>query len=148
MAKVAKPCPACGAPIECYRNPLPTVDVIIEMADRCIVLIRRKNAPPGWAIPGGFVDYGESLEAAAVREAREETGLAVTLVRQFHTYSQPDRDPRHHSISTVFIAAASGNPVAADDAADIGVFGAHNLPAPLAFDHGKILADYFRQRGA
>lgn len=146
MAKVVKPCPACGAPIECYRNPLPTVDVIIELEDRGIVLIKRKNAPLGWAIPGGFVDYGESLEQAAIREAREETGLAVALVRQFHTYSQPDRDPRHHSISTVFIATASGTPVAADDAVDIGLFGTHNLPALLVFDHEKILADYFRQK--
>jgi len=102
------------------RNPLITVDALIEI-DGGIILIRRKNPPPGWAIPGGFVDYGESLEEAVVREMKEETCLDITLVRQFHTYSAPGRDPRHHTVSTIFIATATGSPEAADDAADIGI---------------------------
>ncbi|MFP7754576.1 NUDIX domain-containing protein [Thermodesulfobacteriota bacterium B35] len=134
-------CPNCGAEIPVYRNPVPTVDIIIETGGG-IVLIRRKNPPHGWALPGGFVDYGESFETAAVREAREETGLDVRLVRQFHTYSDPDRDPRQHTASTVFIATAEGTPVAADDAAQARIFTRDNLP-PLVFDHARIIADYF-----
>jgi len=122
------------------------VDIIIELKDDKIVLIRRKNPPFGWALPGGFVDYGESLEAAAIREAEEETGLKVRLIRQLHTYSDPDRDPRRHTITTVFIARADGSPRAADDAADIGIFDPDTLPQPLAFDHALILDDYFKQR--
>ncbi len=124
------------------RNPLPTVDIIIETL-KGIVLIKRKNPPYGWALPGGFVDYGESLEKAAVREALEETSLNVTLKEQFHTYSDPTRDPRHHTISTVYIAEADGRPNARDDAAEAGVFTEENLPERLAFDHQKILKDYF-----
>ena len=124
-------------------NPLPTVDIIIEIEKRGIVLIKRKNSPRGWALPGGFVDYGETLEAAACREAKEETGLEVELVRQLHTYSELTRDPRHHTITTVFIARSAGTPVATDDAEEIGIFTKENLPQPLMFDHGKILADYF-----
>lgn len=118
------------------------MDIIIEV-DAGIVLIKRKNPPPGWAIPGGFVDYGESVEEAAVREAKEETGLDVADLRQFHVYSDPSRDRRVHTISTVFIARAKGTPVAADDAADIGVFKQNELPDDLAFDHPQILSDYF-----
>jgi 8-oxo-dGTP diphosphatase len=128
-----------------YRNPVPTVDIIIKYTEG-IVLIRRKHPPPGWAIPGGFVDYGETLEAAAVREAKEETGLDVRLVRQFHSYSDPSRDPRQHTISTVFVAEASGTAAAGDDAADIGVFTRSGLPDGLAFDHKQILEDYFTGR--
>jgi len=124
------------------RNPLLTVDAIIEISGG-IILIKRKNPPPGWAIPGGFVDYGESLEDAACREAKEETGLDITLIRQFHTYSKPGRDPRHHTVSTIFIATASGTPVAADDAKDIGIFTRDSLPKDIAFDHRQILEDYF-----
>ena len=113
--------------------------------DGGIVLIERKYPPPGWALPGGFVDYGESFEAAAVREALEETGLQVTLLRQFHTYSDPGRDPRQHTASTVFIATATGTPVGADDAARAEVFTKDDLP-PLAFDHARILADYFQMK--
>ena len=127
------------------RNPFPTVDIIIELPGG-IVLIERKNPPHGWAIPGGFVDYGESLEQAAAREAKEETSLDVELIRQFHTYSDPDRDPRFHTVSTVFIARASGTPRAADDAAEIAVFAKDSLPEPLCFDHAKILDDYFNSR--
>jgi 8-oxo-dGTP diphosphatase len=125
------------------RAPLPTVDIIIEREGGGVVLIKRKNPPFGWALPGGFVDYGETLEQAAVREAKEETCLEVTSIRQFHAYSAPDRDPRGHTISMVFIARSSGEPRAADDAQEIGIFQPDQLPQPLAFDHGKILADYF-----
>ncbi|MCF8044312.1 MAG: NUDIX hydrolase [Desulfarculaceae bacterium] len=123
------------------RNPFPTVDIIIE-TEGGIVLIKRKNPPFGWAIPGGFVDYGESLEQAAKREAKEETRLDVHLVEQFHAYSEPGRDPRFHTVSMVFIATASGKPEAADDAGEACVFSAVELPETLAFDHGRILADY------
>jgi len=144
VIKTKKKCPKCGAEIEGYLNPLPTVDIIIELRGKGILLIKRKNFPMGWAIPGGFVDYGESVEDAAIREAKEETGLDVKLIRQLHTYSKPDRDPRHHAISTVFIAKARGNPSAADDAAEVGIFTMDNLPSPLVFDHKEILADYFK----
>lgn len=126
-----------------YRNPLLTVDIIIE-TEQGIVLIERKNPPHGWAIPGGFVDYGETLETAAIREAKEETSLDVRLTEQFHTYSDPSRDPRHHTVSTVFIAKGTGMLNAADDAKNTGVFKQDTLPSPLAFDHGQILSDYFR----
>lgn len=129
-----------------YRNPIPTVDVLIETAPDTVVLIRRKNPPHGWAIPGGFVDYGETLEDAARREAKEETGLDVQLVRQLHTYSDPARDPRKHTISTVFVARAQGTPVGDDDAAEARIFPRDALPSPLAFDHAAILEDYFHGR--
>lgn len=125
-----------------FRNPFPTVDIIIEV-EGGIVLIERKNPPHGWAIPGGFVDYGETVEAAAVREAKEETGLDVRLTGLLGVYSDPSRDPRHHTISTVFVASATGRPVADDDAADAGVFTENTLPDDIAFDHREILADYF-----
>jgi len=128
-----------------HRNPLVTVDVIIEMPGG-IVLVERTNPPPGWALPGGFVDYGESLEAAARREAAEETGLTVVLREQFHTYSEPDRDPRHHTVSTVFIASADGVPRGGDDARRAAVFAVDRLPLPLAFDHERIIKDYRRYR--
>lgn len=134
-------CPHCQGPIELYRNPVPTVDIIIEVDDQ-IVLIKRKNPPHGWALPGGFVDYGESYETAALREAEEETGLKVTNLQQFRTYSEPTRDPRQHTASTVFIAQADSAPTAGDDAAEAELFTKDTLPA-LAFDHGQILADYF-----
>ncbi len=142
--KIKRICPNCGAKLEIYHNPTPTVDIIIAVAGGGIVLIMRRNDPVGWAIPGGFVDYGESLEAAAVREAREETSLDVILEGQLRTYSRPDRDPRQHTISTVFMARAAGTPTAADDAAQIGVFTEDTLPEPLMFDHREILSDYFR----
>lgn len=130
-----------------HRNPVPTVDIIIEIqredGKEGIVLIKRKNPPHGWAIPGGFVDYGESLEEAAVREAKEETSLDVQLKTQLHTYSDPDRDPRQHTISTVFVASARGRPKAEDDAQEIGIFTKEEINFSLAFDHNKILTDYF-----
>jgi ADP-ribose pyrophosphatase YjhB (NUDIX family) len=127
------------------RNPLPTVDLIIESNDG-IILIKRKNPPAGWALPGGFVDYGESLEAAAIREAKEETSLEVDIVKQFHTYSDPERDPRHHTITTVFIARAKGRPSAGDDAKAAGIFRRENLPEQIAFDHREIINDYYSGR--
>ncbi len=139
-------CPNCGVRISCYKNPLPTVDIIIEV-EGGIVLIKRKNEPLGWALPGGFVDYGESLEQAAIREAREETGLAVQLIRQLHSYSDPRRDLRHHTITTVFIASAVGLPEAGDDAGQARIFAKESLPA-LVFDHDKIVADYCRNAAA
>lgn len=132
-----------------YRNPTPTVDIIIELVDRPhrpIILIERKNPPLGWAIPGGFVDYGESVETAAVREAQEEIGLQVELIEQFHVYSDPNRDPRKHTLSVVFIATATGEPQAADDAKNLGIFQAWDVPSNLCFDHDKILRDYWHYR--
>ncbi len=133
-----------------HRNPVPTVDIIIEITrndgKRGVVLIERKNPPFGWAIPGGFVDYGETLEQAAIREAKEETSLNIRLKHQMHTYSEPDRDPRQHTISTVYIAEAEGTPVAQDDAKNTGIFTEEEIVFPLAFDHRAILADYFQQR--
>ena len=128
-----------------FKNPIPTVDIIIELkGSRGIVLIERKNPPLGWAIPGGFVDYGETLEEAAIREALEETSLKVKLKCQLHSYSNPARDPRFHTISTLFAAEADGIPKAKDDAKGIGIFKEDNLPQPLVFDHKEILKDYFR----
>ncbi len=144
MSRKTIQCPKCQAEIVVYRNPIPTVDIIIEIESKGIILIKRKNFPYGWAIPGGFVDYGESLEEAAIREAKEETDLDVELTRQFHAYSAPNRDPRHHTISTVYIAKAKGIPKAKDDALEVGTFSESNLPDKIAFDHRSILQDYFK----
>ena len=177
-------CPNCGKMVEKYRNPFPTVDIIIQMGSGYsagneessasvtnrisetdslkrriispqetdkhkqkagIVLIKRKNPPFGWALPGGFVDYGESLESAAKREAEEETSLKVELLYQLGAYSDPSRDPRHHTISVVFVGRATGMPKAADDAIDVGIFDRHSLPILMAFDHKEILRDYFKR---
>ncbi len=132
-----------------YRNPIPTVDIIIEMSDRPhrpIVLIERLNEPYGWAIPGGFVDYGEPVEVAARREAQEETGLAIELIEQFQVYSDPSRDPRKHTMSVVFIAEAKGEPQAGDDAKGLALFEFWRVPENLCFDHDRILRDYWRYR--
>ncbi|MGK7930078.1 MAG: NUDIX domain-containing protein [Microcystaceae cyanobacterium] len=132
-----------------YRNPTPTVDIIIELIDqphRPIILIERKNPPYGWAIPGGFVDYGESVETAAIREAKEEVSLHIKLIEQFQVYSDPQRDPRQHTLSIVFIATATGVPKAADDAKTLKIFDLWELPPQLCFDHGKILKDYQQYR--
>jgi 8-oxo-dGTP diphosphatase len=132
-----------------YRNPTPTVDIIIELIDRPhrpIIAIERLNPPHGWALPGGFVDYGESLETAAIREAKEEIGLDVQLLEQFYVYSTPDRDPRQHTISMVFIATATGEPIAQDDAKSVGIFTRWEIPPQLCFDHGQIIADYWQYR--
>jgi 8-oxo-dGTP diphosphatase len=127
-----------------FRNPAPTVDAVILLPGDRVVLVRRKNPPHGWAIPGGFVDEGERLDQAAAREASEETGLPVTLLEQFHSYSDPARDPRRHTISTVYLAAASGEPLGGDDAAEARAFAWDALPEPIVFDHREILADVRR----
>lgn len=136
--------------MEKHKNPIPTADIIIEITRQDgregIILIERKNPPFGWALPGGFVDYGETLEQAAVREAKEETSLDISLKSQLHTYSDPGRDPRKHTISTVFIAAAKGKPIAQDDAQKIGIFTEEEITFSLAFDHSQILNDYFRRK--
>lgn len=126
-------------------NPVPTVDIIIEV-NNDIILIKRKNPPYGWALPGGFIDYGESAESAAIREVKEETNLDITQLKQFHVYSDPKRDPRFHTITVVFIAQAKGTPKAKDDAVEIGMYNKNNLPEDIAFDHKKILNDYFEKR--
>jgi 8-oxo-dGTP diphosphatase len=132
------------------QKPFPTVDIVIEIirddGRPGIILIERKNPPYGWALPGGFVDYGESLEQAAVREAREETSLDIELLEQLHTYSDPGRDPRFHTITTVYIARAEGRPRAQDDAKNIGIFTVEDRPRPLAFDHERILEDYLKRK--
>jgi 8-oxo-dGTP diphosphatase len=132
-----------------YRNPAPTVDIIIELIDRPhrpIILIERQNPPHGWAIPGGFIDYGESAETAARREAQEEVSLDVALIEQFQVYSNPNRDPRKHTLSLVFIATAEGTPEATSDAKDLKIFNPWEVPENLCFDHDQILTDYWRYR--
>jgi 8-oxo-dGTP diphosphatase len=130
-------------------TPLLAADAIVELVNvpgRPIVLIERKNPPYGWAIPGGFVDIGETLEAAAIREAREEITLDIELVSLLGIYSNPKRDPRGHTITAIYVATSTGTPVAADDAKSLGVFTLDDLPSPLAFDHDMVLADYRRYR--
>ena len=133
-----------------YRNPVPTVDIIIETEDRArgrgIVLVERRNPPAGWALPGGFVDYGETFEAAALREAAEETSLHIDGLRQFHAYSDPARDPRGHTVSVVFTGRGRGVPRAGDDAAAVGIFDPEKIPVPIAFDHRRIIEDYVSAR--
>jgi 8-oxo-dGTP diphosphatase len=131
-----------------YKNPFPTADAIIDAGDGRIVLVLRKNIPYGWAIPGGFVDYGEEVGHACAREAKEETGLDVDLVEQLFTYSDPKRDARKHTMSTVYWCKVRGGKLrAADDAKDARWFGEEEVPWPeLCFDHGEILRDYFRYR--
>jgi 8-oxo-dGTP diphosphatase len=139
-------CPGCGRQWP-RRNPLLTVDMIIEMDDRpgSIVLVYRRNEPLGWALPGGFVDYGETVEAAAAREALEETGLKLRDLRQFHVYSDPSRDPRGHMVSVVFTARAGGTPKGGDDARQAGVFTRDDLPGDIVFDHRAIVEAYFKR---
>jgi 8-oxo-dGTP diphosphatase len=133
-------------------TPLLAVDAIIELLDkpgRPIVLIERKNPPYGWAIPGGFMDVGERIETAAIREAKEEVCLDVTLTALLGMYSDPKRDDRGHTVTAVYVAEAKGQPQAADDAKNLAIFNLDNLPGELAFDHKQVLEDYrkFRETG-
>jgi ADP-ribose pyrophosphatase YjhB (NUDIX family) len=141
-------CPHCGRPIDRYDQPRLTVDAVVEDAAGGVLLIERNREPPGWALPGGFVDAGETLETAAARELAEETGLRTVRLEQFHTYSHPRRDPRHHSVSTVFLVEAEGSPAAGDDAGRAAYFPLDALPRPLAFDHEQILEDVSRYRAS
>ncbi len=127
------------------RNPYPTVDVIIE-APGGVVLIERAHEPRGWALPGGFIDYGEAPADAARREVKEETGLDVELTDLLFVYGAPDRDPRQHNLSVVYVGRASGTPRGGDDAARAEIFALDALPSPLCFDHARILEDYRRFR--
>jgi len=143
MSGIMMKCPHCKREFEVQKTPFLTVDILIELGDG-IVLIKRRYPPIAWALPGGFVDYGESLEDAAIREAKEETSLDVVLKKQLHTYSDPRRDKRSHNVTTVYSATAQGKPMAADDAKEIGIFTKETLPKNLAFDHAQILKDYFK----
>jgi 8-oxo-dGTP diphosphatase len=147
MAFKTLTCPSCGDNVKSYRNPIPTVDIIIEIDDR-IVLIERKNEPMGWALPGGFVDYGEMLENAAIREAFEETSIRISGLKLLGCYSDPARDNRQHNISTVYVAKGSGLPEAGDDAAKAILFRPDKLPQNLCFDHEQIVRDYLEKKAA
>ena len=141
---LTKPCPHCGQPVVYYRNPVPTVDALIHIPGRGVVFVKRLNEPFGWALPGGFVDYGESAEKAAIREAKEETGLTVELTGLLGVYSDPARDPRQHTMSVVYIAQAldPDELAAGDDAKEVEVFPIGQWPSPLCFDHERIVNDY------
>jgi ADP-ribose pyrophosphatase YjhB (NUDIX family) len=141
-------CPACGKEFVSYSYPIPTVDILIgrtKEGKEAVVLVKRKNPPHGWAIPGGFIEYGESAEDCAVREAKEETGLDVRLMGLLGVYSDPGRDPRFHTISVAYVAEGEGEPRADTDAEDIGIFTERELPEEIAFDHRKIISDYFEK---
>jgi 8-oxo-dGTP diphosphatase len=124
------------------KTPLLTVDIIIRY-QKGIVLIERKNQPYGWALPGGFVEVGESLEDTAIREAKEETSLDIKLIEQFHAYSDPRRDPRFHTVTIVFLADGNGIVRGKDDAKKADIFSEETLPSEMAFDHKEIITDYF-----
>jgi 8-oxo-dGTP diphosphatase len=132
-----------------HKSPFPAVDIIIEMVDRPerpIILIERHHRPYGWAIPGGFMDYGEPAEATARREAMEEIGLEIELVDLLQVYSDPARDERQHTISMVYIATAKGEPKAGDDAKNAKIINIWEIPSNLCFDHDRILHDYLQYR--
>jgi 8-oxo-dGTP diphosphatase len=140
--EVRETCERCGATVKTWQRPGISVDMLIEFEGR-LVLVYRKNEPVNWALPGGYVTYGESLEDAARRETEEETGLHLDGLEQFHSYSEPGRDPRQHSITTVFVARGRGELRAGDDAARAELFDpATGVPHPLAFDHSRIVRDY------
>ncbi|MCO4771582.1 MAG: NUDIX hydrolase [Deltaproteobacteria bacterium] len=130
-----------GAQTSGPRNPFPTVDVVVERGNGCVLLVRRTNPPLGWALPGGFIDYGEAAEAAARREVEEEAGVTVLLTDLLGVYSDPDRDPRHHTLTVVYIGRSRDPVTAGDDAAEVREFPLDSLPE-LAFDHARILRDY------
>ena len=140
-------CPECGALLTRFTFPLLTVDALIRDGNGRVLLIKRRNPPPGWALPGGFVDYGETVEDAVVREIHEETGLTLTDAVQFRAYSDPTRDPRHHIVTLVFSGKATGALAAGDDAVDGQFFPIDQLPEEMAADHGEIIRDYLRAMG-
>lgn len=142
-------CPHCGGVQERWDQPRLTVDAVVINYAGEVLLIERKNPPAGWALPGGFVDAGETLEAAAARELEEETGLTARELIQFHTYSDPARDPRHPTVSTVFLVSAGGVLRAGDDAGRAEFFAFDRLPEQMAFDHREILEQvrHYRQTG-
>lgn len=143
MSKKELTCPNCGAVVEAYRNPAPTVDTIIYRPERGVVLVKRGRPPYGHALPGGFIEEGEAAESAAIREALEETGLHITLKSLLGVYSDPARDPRRHTMAVVYIADTE-HPErlqAGDDAAEAAFHPLEALPE-LAFDHARILADF------
>jgi ADP-ribose pyrophosphatase YjhB (NUDIX family) len=133
-------CPKCGTVVVTYKNPFPTVDVVLIREGK-VLLIHRKNPPSGWALPGGFVDYGESAETAAARELKEETALTATSLELLGVYSDPNRDPRFHTLGAVYLGTATGQVKAGDDAADAQWWPVEQLPDIVAFDHRKIIAD-------
>lgn len=137
-------CPHCGDLLDRYDQPRLTVDAVVIDAAGRVLLIERKNPPSGWALPGGFVEAEETLETAAARELLEETGLVARGLIQFHTYSAPERDPRHHTVSAIYLAQAAGRPRAGDDAARAKFFPFDRLPKQIAFDHREVLADIRR----
>lgn len=139
-------CPHCGQPYSAYRNPTPTTDVVIYEPGQGIVIIKRRNEPHGYALPGGFIDEGEQAEAAAIREMKEETSLDVELLGLLGVYSNPERDPRQHTLSVVFVGKPKDAQAlaAGDDAATAAYYPLDKLPGPIVFDHAKIIAD-FRQ---
>ena len=139
--EVTEYCPRCGAGIRTWQRPGVSVDMLITHRGK-LVLVYRKNRPVAWALPGGYVDYGESVEHAARREALEETSLELVDAEQFHTYSDPGRDDRQHSITTVFVARGEGELKAGDDAERVALFDPAEVPHPLAFDHSRIVRDY------
>ncbi len=137
-------CPHCGRGISVFANPAPTVDILVYLPWKGVILVERANEPHGWALPGGFVDEGESAEHAAVREAREEIGLDVQLTGLLGVYSRPDRDPRSHTLSVIYTALplTPDDPRAGDDARRAAWFPLDRLPAPVVFDHAEILRDF------
>ncbi len=141
-------CPHCHRPTDRYDQPRLTVDAVVRNPEGEFLLIERRLEPPGWALPGGFVEPEETLETAVVRELEEETGLVGKETSQFHTYSEPGRDPRHHTVSTVFLVHAEGTLRAGDDAATARFFPPDALPSPVAFDHLRILEDVLRYLGS
>lgn len=146
MTAYEKKCPHCGMVVELYRNPFPTVDAIV-IRDRRVLMIERMNTPEGWALPGGFVDYGETAEAAVSRELREETGLRASSLTLLGVYSAPGRDPRFHTLTVVYLAQAEGEGVAGDDARSLRWWPVDSLPSNIAFDHRQIIQDALARVG-